>query len=485
MSNRFRGCGHPARVLRFRLALFSPFLTLGNMSAVRRTRGHGTDRISLHWADNEVPEMCFRRRLCTKPGNIPDEQLPIAQEEQAIRNALNRYSILAITAEPAAGKSTQVPRFVYKALSRWNSGKRPCLCLVQKSVYACRKLKESLVEVFKWEEHRIQLKTANDDEPFSKSKTDLSIINYGILWEWMTSDASILRRYDALLLDEWADTGPKQREMGRLIRHMMQRKDLPNDFRLVLMSAALQQADVSELFGEDFGHVIVAGRNHTMERCVVMPPSTEELLQTAAGLAIAAINRGGPRSGDCIVFLPGIAEILEVQLLIKAVAQTCKIVILHSDCIDHTDEEEIPNEVASGVKMVVLSTIIGSRTVTMGTVRYAIIHPAIRISQMHHSGIMKLVDTPITRELEKNQEGRIARVRSGLATYLYNVDDTELVVDSASQGLSSSCCQHRQGKTWWLRTLSCLKGSCHALKNSSDIDLPRVDHLTIRTQIGL
>ena len=90
-----------------------------------------------------------------------------------------------------------------------------------------------------------------------------------------------------------------------------------------------------------------------------------------------------------------------MQLLIKAVAQTCKIVILHSDCIDHKDEEEIPNEVASGVKMVVLSTIIGARTVTMGTVRYAIIHPAIRISQMHHSGIMKLVDTPITRELEQ------------------------------------------------------------------------------------
>ena len=158
------------------------------------------------------------------------------------------------------------------------------------------------MDVFKWEEHRIQLKTANDDEPFSKSTTNLSIINYGILWEWMTSDASILRRYDALLLDEWADTGPKQREMGRMIRHMMQSKELPGDFRLVLMSAALQKADVSELFGEDFGHVIVAGRNQSMERCVVMPPSAKELLQTAAQLAIAAINRTGSRAGDCIVF---------------------------------------------------------------------------------------------------------------------------------------------------------------------------------------
>ena len=72
MSNRFRGCGHPTSVLRVRLAVFSPFLTLGNRSAVRRTRSHDTDRISLHWEDNEVPDGYFSRRLCTKPGNILD-----------------------------------------------------------------------------------------------------------------------------------------------------------------------------------------------------------------------------------------------------------------------------------------------------------------------------------------------------------------------------------------------------------------------------
>ena len=280
MSRRFRGYCLPASVLRFRLALFSPSLTHGNMSAVRRTKGHSTDRISLHWEDSEVPDGCLFRRLRTKPGTIPLGQLPISLEKRTIRNAFNRHSIVAIKAEPAAGKSTQVPAFIYKALRCSNPRKRPCLCVVQKSVYACRKLKQSLVEVFKWDKHRLQLKTANDDEPFSKGKTQLSIINYGILWEWMTLTPSTLRRYDALLLDEWADTGPKQREMGRMLRYMMRSNDLRNNFRLMLMSAALQRADVSELFGEDFGYVTVTGRNHTMERCVVMPPSRENSFTT-------------------------------------------------------------------------------------------------------------------------------------------------------------------------------------------------------------
>ena len=100
--------------------------------------------------------------------------------------------------------------------------------------------------------------------------------------------------------------------------------------------------------------------------------------------------------------------------------------------MDHEDEEDIADEVNGTDGMVVLSTIIGSRTVTLDTVRYAIIHPAVRTSRMHSSGIIQLVETPITPELEKNQGGRIARVGSGLATHLYDVDDSGLVLHSAS-----------------------------------------------------
>ena len=407
-----------------------------------RTKGRGADTISLHWGVDEVPRTCFSRRLCTKPGNIPVGQLPISREKQAITNALNRYPILGVKAEPAAGKSTQVPDLVRTEVRRWNPWTRPSLCLVQKSVYACRKVKDSLTKVFQWEGHRIQLKTVKDDEAFLSGQTELSIIDYGLLWQWLTTEPNLLRRYDALLLDDWADIGPKQREMGRMLRHMLQRESLPSNFRLVLMSALLQPVEVSELLGDDFGFVTVTGRNHTMERCVVMPPSKRELLATAAHLAIAVVQRRGPRAGDCIVFLPGIAEIAEVQYRIKTVARECKILILHSDCMGSADEEEIRDEAVAPDGMVVLSTIIGSRTVTLDTVRYVIIHPAVRTSRMHRSGIMKHVDSPITPELENSQEGRVARVSSGLATYLYDIDDTGLVLHRASQGQSSTYCRH-------------------------------------------
>ena len=100
--------------------------------------------------------------------------------------------------------------------------------------------------------------------------------------------------------------------------------------------------------------------------------------------------------------------------------------------MDHVDEVETADEGNGTDGMVVLSTIIGARTVTLDTVRYAIIHPAVRTSKMHYSGIIQLADTPITPELEKNQACRIARASSGLATHLYDVDDSGLVLYSVS-----------------------------------------------------
>ena len=100
--------------------------------------------------------------------------------------------------------------------------------------------------------------------------------------------------------------------------------------------------------------------------------------------------------------------------------------------MDHEDEEDIADEVNGTDGRVVLSTIIGSRTVTLDTVRYVIIHPAVRTSRMHSSGMIQRVETPITTKLEENEADHIARVSSGLATLLHDVEDSCLVLHSAS-----------------------------------------------------
>ena len=55
-----------------------------------------------------------------------------------------------------------------------------------------------------------------------------------------------------------------------------------------------------------------------MERCVVAPTlATIDILDVGCHLAFNAIAREGDQKGDVIVFLPGLQEILQVQMLLK------------------------------------------------------------------------------------------------------------------------------------------------------------------------
>ena len=91
--------------------------------------------------------------------------------------------------------------------------------------------------------------------------------------------------------------------------------------------------------------------------------------------------------------------------------------------MDHEDEVDIEDEV---------NDTDGRVTVTLDTVRYVIIHPAVRTSRMHSSGMIQRVDTPITTKLKEDEADHIARVSSGLATLLHDVEDSCLVLHSAS-----------------------------------------------------
>ena len=73
---------------------------------------------------------------------------------------------------------------------------------------------------------------------------------------------------------------------------------------------------------------------------------------------------------------------------------------------------------------VILSTIIGARSITYPNLRFVIIHPAMRTQAMGPSGLDGLVDVPVSAELRGNMQGRVGRNDSGLITYLFDFDDS-------------------------------------------------------------
>ena len=147
-----------------------------------------------------------------------------------------------------------------------------------------------------------------------------------------------------------------------------------------------------------------------MARCVVTPVSQADPLETATLLTIAAVQRPAERAVDCVVFLPGTEEILDVHQRIKLVAPACKVRIVQ-------DEEDVAGEDDEKHEVVALSTAIGARSVTLDTVRHVFIHAGIRASCIHSSGNMQRLKTSIAPERDTNQAGRIGRASCGLGTY--------------------------------------------------------------------
>ena len=393
--------------------------------------------MSLAWEETELPSDCHHRRLTTFSAELSfgtSRQLPIARERTCIEEKLAVHEVVVVKATTGSGKSMLIPEFLYMCVNK----RRPKwiriwpVLVVQQSIFAAEKLRDDLVEEFGWNYRQIHVRTGKHVEKFVEGLHQLSIITYGILWQWLTQHDmmgnqawnSPIRRYSGFFLDEFADLSDKKVEACRLLVQMLRLGKLVWDARIVAAAYAVDSEYAQAILGEHC-FIEVSGRYHTMERCVVAPKDGKDILEMAGQLALAALARTDERQGDAMIFLPGMQEILTVQSYLKQRMPELRVWKLHSDVIDDTDEAMPEMLDVAGNRKVVLSTVIGARTVTLEDIRYVFVHPAIREEVLHASGIKKLVDVPVTKELEGNKCGRTARTNSGLATLLYETDDSE------------------------------------------------------------
>ncbi len=165
-----------------------------------------------------------------------------------------------------------------------------------------------------------------------------------------------------------------------------------------------------------------------MQRCVAAPKSRDgDLLGLAAHLAAHALARRGRRRGAVLVFLPGLQAIRKVEKFLRELRPEAEITILHSEVLGNEEEEDENTLPSNDVEeKAILSTAIGARSITSEDVKYVLIHPAMRSEGVNASGLKRLMDQRLSVELQGNMSGRVARTEPGLATFLFDVDDSEL-----------------------------------------------------------
>ena len=123
----------------------------------------------------------------------------------------------------------------------------------------------------------------------------MSIVTYGMLWKWLTSDSAdtewLLGRYKCFLLDEFAklpaqhgsaqEVQPKMEEIASVLAKVVQLAGA-DDYRLVVTSGALRQAHVEQIFGESAGFLSITARRFGYQRFVAAPMDISHALQVCA-----------------------------------------------------------------------------------------------------------------------------------------------------------------------------------------------------------
>jgi HrpA-like RNA helicase len=407
------------------------------------------DGIDFAWHATELPTDCYFRALTSIVGDpslrgLPTQTLPIETSWKSIKAKIREHQVCAVCSPPGSGKTMGLPTMMGEVLNgdQWKG--HGAILLVEPSTFGAEKVVSDLVDRFGWRSHEIHLRTGqHDTDMFQLGTTRLSVVTYGILWKWLTShephednsaDGSawtanrLVDRYQGFILDEFAEVTRTQEEIATMLRKLLGQTHWA-DKRLVVTAASLREEEVRNLFGAAHEFLTLTARRFTMQRCIVAPRDSTSLLKVAAHLALASLQRAGAQRGNVIVFLPGISEILSVQKLLIEARADIQIPLLHSDCIGNDDEEQLARlDDGSGRPIVSLATTIAARTVTLENMKYAIIHPAVRVGAMHASGIWHLIEEPVGPELESNMAGRIARTSEGYVTYLYDVNDEKMAL---------------------------------------------------------
>ena len=198
-------------------------------------------------------------------------------------------------------------------------------------------------------------------------------------------DMDTCRKYAIPLV--W-DNSERSKLLDKYERRFKQQVlERPEWYRLMLTAASLERPFLEEVVGDSARFLAISNRRFPLERIVAAPQEFSEVLDICADFVRAAVRNGG---GNILVFLPGFDAILRLQSMLRQLMEPrdgrYQAQRLHSDALGLEEDEQKPEEADDRCTLVVLSSVIAARGVTLPDIRYVFIHPYCRRTLLHQSG---------------------------------------------------------------------------------------------------
>ncbi|MFM8602518.1 MAG: ATP-dependent helicase HrpB [Gemmatimonadota bacterium] len=346
----------------------------------------------------------------SRPAPLADlPPLPIDAVMGRIVAALEHQGAAVVVAPPGAGKTTRIPLALLD--SPWRGEGR--ILVLEPRRLASRAAATQMARLLGEPVGQTVGYRVRHDSRVS-ARTRIEVVTEGILTRMVQEDPG-LDGVAALCFDEFHERHLTT-DLG-LALALESRAVLREDLRLVVMSATLDPAPIAAQLG-DAPVIVSEGRAFPVETS--WRPVREGI---ALPLAVAQAIREHWTlvDGDCLVFLPGIAEIRRTeQAIIESPPSGPHLVqILHGSLA--LEEQDAVLRPRGAVRRIILSTAIAESSVTLEGVRMVVDAGRSRVPRFDpRSGMTRLATVKVSQQSADQRRGRAGRVAPGLCVRLWS-----------------------------------------------------------------
>lgn len=363
----------------------------------------------------------FAVRASGLPRVQVDENLPVGQYAERLRQLITDHPVVVVAGETGSGKTTQIPKICLSA-GRGIAGMIGC---TQPRRIAARAVANRVAE---------ELQTAvggavGFQVRFNEQvgeRTYLKFMTDGILLAEIQSDPW-LSRYDTLIIDEAHE---RSLNIDFLLGYLKSLSARRRDLKIIITSATIDTARFAAHFS---GAPVLAveGRSHPVEVRYrdfqsAGEPSARERADdlTLSEKIVVAVDEITMQDGlgDILVFLPGEREIRETHLALSRRKYRATEVLPLYARLSAKDQDRVFHPDRG--RRIVLATNVAETSLTVPRIRYVIDPGLARVKRYSPRQKMdRLQIEPISQASANQRKGRCGRISSGICYRLYSEDD--------------------------------------------------------------
>nr|UXY88502.1 ATP-dependent RNA helicase CDC28 [Cryptomonas curvata] len=341
-------------------------------------------------------------------------EFPIEQYEKFILSSVKKFKILMIIGETGSGKTTIVPRILYKNR-------------IFNKIIVSQTKRIAAINAANYISKTLNLKVGRDVgyavrfENNSYSDTRIKFVTDGILFKELSENPS-LSHYNCVIIDEFHERTIYTDLLLSILKKTLCERE---NFRLIIMSASGECNKMAKFFNIKSGKLTIPGRLYRIKIFYTITPQSNYVLSISAFIAKHHLKENIP--GNFLVFLPGQEEILKLNEQIDYVIGKKIFNFIVIKFYSGISEEEYLNVFKISQKKkrkIILATNIAESSITIPGISL-VIDSGLSKQKITNwkNGIDLFRIYPISKSEAQQRAGRAGRERTGKCYRMYTFKD--------------------------------------------------------------